>query len=203
MGKAGRLWDFMVSVRNSGVAPLMVWSGTRNSGVASLMVFWRTTKKHVFYVVLLFCAPPHKPENTKAPAAPPHTQHSGHQAPRARGRSPFRTRGAGAHTHTHTHTRRPTAAKSTQRRPRECQCPRSHKGAAPPAAQGGHARSPDQGGHPPGQPPRPSLTPSPSPPRLVPSKSTPHTMGTIPNPSIPHHEVQGSTRQTMNSHKIQ
>ncbi len=106
-----------------------------------------------------------------------------------------------AHTHTHAHT----TTHSRQEHPkasRECQCPRSHKGAAPPAAQGGHARSPDQGGHPPGQPPRPSLTPSPSPPRLVPSKSTPHSMGTIPNPSIPHHEVQGSTRQTMNSHKI-
>ena len=126
----------------------MVWSGTRNSGVASLMVFWRATKKHVFYVVLLFCAPPHKPENTKAPAAPPHTQHSGHQAPRARGRSPFRTRGAGAHTHTHAHT----TTHSRQEHPKASPgmpMPTKPQGGRPPSGPGGPRPQPRPGGPPP------------------------------------------------------
>ncbi len=105
-------------------------------------------KKHVFYVVLLFCAPPHKPENTKAPAAPPHTQHSGHQAPRARGRSPFRTRGAGAHTHTHAHT----TTHSRQEHPKASPgmpMPTKPQGGRPPSGPGGPRPQPRPGGPPP------------------------------------------------------
>ncbi len=154
----------MVSVRNSGVAPLMVWSGTRNSGVASLMVFWRTTKNMCF---MLCCYFVHLRTNQKTRRHPPphHTPNirdTKHREPAAGARS---GRGEPARTHTHTRTHDdPQPPRPSKGVPGNANAHEATRGPPPQRPRGATPAAPTRGATPPASHPgHPSLHPPPPP----------------------------------------